>query len=46
MLGVTSQVAIAATMTTPSEIAVFWTTESTVIGPVETGAGAYPPCCG
>ena len=25
-------------MTTPSEIAVFWTTESIVIGPVETGA--------
>ena len=34
MSPVSSQVATAATMTTPREIAVFWTTESMVIGPV------------
>ncbi len=38
MVGVMTQVAIAVTITTASERPVFWTTESIVIGPVETGA--------
>src|SRR6478736_9098016 len=39
--GLITQVIAAVTITTASEIAVFWTTESIVIGPpVATGAGA------
>ena len=37
------QVRAAVRKTTPSEMAVFWTTESTVIrSPVVVGAGAWP----
>ena len=41
MSGVSTQVASAATITRPSEIAVFWTTESIVIGPRST-VGTVP----
>ena len=41
--GVRIQVAIAVRMTTPRVIAVFWTTESMVIGPVVAGARWVSP---
>ena len=43
MSGVRIQVAIAVRITTPRVIAVFWTTESMVIGPVVVGARPVSP---
>ena len=43
MSGVRIHVAIAVTITTPRVIAVFWTTESMVIGPVVVGARPVSP---
>ena len=42
MSPVTSQVTAAETITRAREIAVFWTTESMVIGPVVAGARVSP----